>query len=103
MYPYIRESRRIRARFAVTENHVATAARGRPVAARFEDSVDVGGYRLDPVEWNTGESTGLLAAFCLERRLTPAQVDGDAELTGEFQGLLRAEGVELEWPEVGAA
>jgi hypothetical protein len=55
MAPYIRESRRIRALFTVTENYVATEARmretGRPKdevrAATFEDSVGVGAYRID--------------------------------------------------------
>jgi hypothetical protein len=63
--------------------------------------VSNGCYRLHPVEWNIGESAGLLAAFCLERGLTPAQVHASAELTTDFQALLRAQGVELEWPDVG--
>jgi hypothetical protein len=47
-YPYIRESRRIRAEFTVLEQHVSTAARA-PVATAeyFEDSVGVGSYRID--------------------------------------------------------
>lgn len=40
-YPYIRESRRIRAEFTVLEQHVAK------VAATFPDSVGVGSYRID--------------------------------------------------------
>lgn len=46
--PYIRESRRIRAEFTVTENHVGVAARG-PVegAEDFPDTVGVGSYRID--------------------------------------------------------
>ena len=154
MAPYIRESRRIRARFTVTENHVATAAREEPAAAHFKDSVGIGCYRLDlhpstggrnyvdisslpfqiplgalipvrvenlipacknigtthisngcyrlhPVEWNIGEAAGLLAAFCLDRGLTPAQVHVDAALTADFQTLLRAQGIEIEWPSPG--
>lgn len=61
-YPYIRESRRIRARFTVTEAHVGTEMRcgvdhipGQPlppglVGARaepFVDSVGIGHYRID--------------------------------------------------------
>jgi hypothetical protein len=51
-YPYIRESRRIRARFTVTENHVGAAARGiragQPGQGEpFPDSVGVGCYRID--------------------------------------------------------
>jgi hypothetical protein len=51
-YPYIRESRRIRAKLTVTENHVGVDARKsagkNPKAAeQFEDSVGVGFYRID--------------------------------------------------------
>ena len=46
-YPYIRESRRIRAVFTVTENHVGTEARGGKEAEVFMDSVGVGCYRID--------------------------------------------------------
>ncbi len=46
-YPYIREARRIRAVFTVTENHVGAEAReGRP-AEPFHDSVGIGSYRID--------------------------------------------------------
>ncbi len=51
-YPYIRESRRIRAEFTVTELHVGTAARGKNSAAEitaeaFPDSVGLGSYAID--------------------------------------------------------
>jgi hypothetical protein len=54
-YPYIRESRRIRAEFTVREQHVGKAARlaalgqsGQDLkAVQFPDSVGVGFYRLD--------------------------------------------------------
>jgi hypothetical protein len=51
-YPYIRESRRIRAVFTVTENHVGAEARGikrgQPgQGEEFPDSVGVGCYRID--------------------------------------------------------
>jgi len=54
-YPYIRESRRIRAEFTVLEQHVGTAARakllGQPEnklrAEEFPDSVGIGHYRID--------------------------------------------------------
>ena len=61
--PYIRESRRIRARFTVTENHIGLEARGGPKmpphgaahldaatlphAEQFRDSVGIGCYRID--------------------------------------------------------
>ena len=46
--PYIRESRRIRAAFTVTENHVGVEARaGQDVSETFADSVGIGYYRID--------------------------------------------------------
>lgn len=61
---YVRESRRILAEFAVTENHVGTEARmestGKPreevTAAEFGDSVGVGAYRIDLHPSATGEN-----------------------------------------------
>lgn len=55
MAPYVRESRRIKALFTVTENHVGTDARGKRTgkppgeftAEPFADSVGVGSYRID--------------------------------------------------------
>ncbi len=151
--PYIRESRRIRSRFVVTEQHIGQEARGQDQAAVFKDSVGIGSYRIDlhpstgrdnyidipslpfqiplgalipervenllpacknigsthisngcyrlhPVEWNIGEAAGALAAFCLEGGYVPHQVYESEKLTEEFQDLLRAQGVELEWPQV---
>jgi len=53
-YPYIRESRRIRAEFTVLEQHVGTEARRKLsspsadlVAEHFHDSVGIGSYRID--------------------------------------------------------
>ena len=45
--PYIRESRRIRAEFTVTGNHVGTDARNGACAEKFDDSVGIGCYRID--------------------------------------------------------
>jgi hypothetical protein len=46
-HPYIRESRRIKAEFTVTELHVGYDARQSDQAEFFEDSVGVGCYRID--------------------------------------------------------
>ncbi len=50
-YPYIRESRRVRAEFTITELHVGTEAReklaGSDVAAPFADTVGIGSYAID--------------------------------------------------------
>ncbi|MEO6435032.1 MAG: FAD-dependent oxidoreductase [Tepidisphaeraceae bacterium] len=56
-----------------------------------------GCYRLHPVEWNIGESAGLLAAFCIEKKVSPRAVREKKALLEEFQTLLRGEGVKLNW------
>jgi FAD-dependent oxidoreductase family protein len=45
--PYIRESRRIRGLYTVTEADVALEVRGDRGAARYPDSVGIGSYRID--------------------------------------------------------
>ena len=60
-----------------------------------------GCYRLHPVEWNIGEAAGALAAFCLDENTTPRAVRNGPQLA-EFQARLKADGVELEWPELRA-
>jgi hypothetical protein len=57
-----------------------------------------GAFRVHPVEWSIGEAAGLLAAFCLERRVAPRAVRSREALLEEFQSLLRRQGVELTWP-----
>ena len=56
-----------------------------------------GCYRLHPIEWNIGEAAGNLAAFCLEKDLSPKQIRNDSRLLEEFQDLLVNKGFELEW------
>ena len=58
-----------------------------------------GCYRLHPVEWNIGESAGLLAAMSLDLGKPPRFVREDASTLQHFQDQLIAEGVALEWPE----
>ena len=149
-FPYIRESRRIKALRTVVEQDVSVHFQPGPAAAHFEDSVGVGWYpidihragpedvgistrtrpfqiplgalipvrmrnliaaaknigtthitngcyRLHPVEWNTGEAAGALAAFCLEHGRPPAAIHQDKELRSRFQLSLSAEGVPLSW------
>ena len=57
-----------------------------------------GAYRLHPVEWNTGEAAGHLAAFCAARRTLPRAVHASPSATAELQRELAAAGVELAWP-----
>ncbi len=56
-----------------------------------------GAYRLHPIEWNIGESAGLLAAWCAARNTLPAAVYRSAEQTREFQKSLIARGIPLYW------
>ncbi|MEI6425609.1 MAG: FAD-dependent oxidoreductase, partial [Lentisphaerota bacterium] len=148
--PYIRESRRIRAMYTVTEHDVSRELMGESALPWFDDSVGIGSYsidlhpsgngcnyihlrsvpfqiplrslipvriknllpacknigtthissgcyRLHPVEWNIGESVGLLAAFCLQHKYLPAQVAATPNILKEFQQLLINQKIALEW------
>jgi hypothetical protein len=157
-YPYIRESRRIRAEFTVLEQHFRTDLHPKgPVL--YGDSAGTGGYRIDihergrrgqsqtlelqgkhwtqqlplgaliprrvenvlaacknlgvthvtngafrlhPNEWNIGESAGALAAYCVSKKLMPRQVRNTPAILADFQRVLKARGVELQWdkPEI---
>ncbi|MCC6798425.1 MAG: FAD-dependent oxidoreductase [Candidatus Hydrogenedentes bacterium] len=158
-YPYIRESRRIKAEFTVLEHHVGKAARQiftgenceECKAEFFPDSVGIGYYRIDlhpssggdnyidvdsmpfqiplgalipkrvenllpacknlgtthitngcyrlhPVEWNIGESAGVLAAWCIDKNQSPRAVRANAESLTAFQRMLESFGVRLSWP-----
>jgi hypothetical protein len=58
-----------------------------------------GCYRLHPVEWNVGEASGALAAYCLREKLTPRRVRNLPGRRRDFQQMLtRTLGFELEWP-----
>lgn len=57
-----------------------------------------GCYRLHPVEWNIGEASGALAAYCLDRGISPRSVQNDKAELADFQKLLTKHGVELAWP-----
>ena len=58
-----------------------------------------GCYRLHPVEWNIGEAAGALAAYCLDKGLSPRQVRNTESCLRDFQCLLKEQlGVPLDWP-----
>lgn len=57
-----------------------------------------GCYRLHPVEWNIGESAGSLVAFATGKKVIPGAVRENEDLLNEFQDLIRAQGIETEWP-----
>jgi hypothetical protein len=59
-----------------------------------------GCYRLHPVEWNTGESAGLLAAQALRIKTAPRRIRNNETLRGEFQDWIQAQGVEIAWPKL---
>lgn len=143
--PYIRESRRIRSLFTVTETHIAKGGN-----AAFSDSIGVGSYpidlhittksnrffyepsepftiplgallpvkmknllpacknigtthltngcyRLHPVEWNVGESCGLLVAYALQNGVSPLEIYKNASELVRFQDFLRGNGIQLYW------
>jgi hypothetical protein len=158
-YPYIRESRRIKALFTILEEHVGKENRELVVnaeeakkAATFPDSVGVGYYpidlhpsnkglnqlnlqvlqfqiplgalipketenllpacknigtthitngcyRLHPVEWNIGESVGMLVSYAIQKKITPREIHADSQLLNDFQQLIRSQGVETQWPD----
>ena len=47
MYPYIRESRRIKAEFTILEQHINPMARKEETAEKFKDTVGIGHYSMD--------------------------------------------------------
>lgn len=56
-----------------------------------------GAYRLHPIEWNIGESAGILAAFCIRHRHLPAEVYESQSLITELQRQLLGDGIPLYW------
>ena len=56
-----------------------------------------GAYRLHPIEWNIGESAGVLAAWCAAQGSTPRSVYENREMLSAFQDLLTANGISLHW------
>lgn len=145
MSAYIRESRRIKSLFTVTETDIRKGGK-----ADFADSVGVGSYpidlhittkshsffyepselftiplgalipvrmrnllpacknigtthltngcyRLHPVEWNIGESCGLLAAYSLQNGVSVREIYKNAETLARFRTFLKENGIQLDW------
>jgi hypothetical protein len=57
-----------------------------------------GCYRLHPVEWNIGESAGLLATRAVQTKTSPRRIRSNEKLRKEFQDWIQAQGVEIAWP-----
>jgi hypothetical protein len=85
--PYIRESRRIRARYTVVEQDLSLAVRGDQGAKKYHDSVGVGMYRID-LHPSTGGDNYLDVASC------PFQIPLGA-LIPEIGGNLLAAGKDI--------
>ena len=54
-----------------------------------------GCYRLHPIEWNIGEVAGYVAAYCMDKGLTPAELL-EKEVK-PFQAFLEEKGIQLHW------
>lgn len=87
MRPYIRESRRIKAEFTVTEQHVGVEARteaGLPIGSEvFSDTVGVGSYRIDLHPSTSGRNYVDVSSY-------PFQIPLGALLPVRVQNLLPA-------------
>jgi hypothetical protein len=59
-----------------------------------------GCYRLHPVEWNIGESAGVLAAHAVAMKQSPRSVRNNPNLLSDFQKRLQSQGVELQWSRI---
>ncbi|BBH19439.1 FAD-dependent oxidoreductase [Paenibacillus baekrokdamisoli] len=58
-----------------------------------------GCYRLQPTEWNIGESAGYLAAYAVIHGITPHEVRGEPHHLNSFLELLDREGIQTHWPD----
>lgn len=57
-----------------------------------------GAFRLHPVEWNIGEAAGTLAAYCIEKGISPRAARNTDKHLQEIQRRLLLNGAELQWP-----
>lgn len=82
--PYIRESRRIRARFTVTEAHIGKEMRGPHTGSElFDDTVGIGFYRIDLHPSTSGRSYIDIDCF-------PFQIPLGALIPADVSNLLAA-------------
>jgi FAD dependent oxidoreductase len=59
-----------------------------------------GCYRLHPVEWNIGESTGAVAAHAVRTKNPPRRIRNSEKLLKQFQARIMEQGIEIEWPKL---
>lgn len=56
-----------------------------------------GCHRLHPVEWNIGESAGILAAYAIKHSVEIRTIHEDKSLLGAFQKELLSDGIPVAW------
>lgn len=61
-----------------------------------------GCFRLHPVEWNVGEVSGQVAAYCLDTGHTPHELAEKPDIFSDFVRRLHTTGVETQWPQAKA-
>jgi hypothetical protein len=53
---------------------------------------------VHPVEWSIGEAVGMLAAYAVDKNITPHAVREKEHMLEEFQELIRSQGIDTHWP-----
>jgi hypothetical protein len=56
-----------------------------------------GAYRLHPIEWNVGETSAALAAYCIDEKVTPQAAVQDSGSILAIQAKLLAAGIPIFW------
>ena len=56
-----------------------------------------GCFRLHPVEWNIGESAGMLAAYAIKTAASPREIRENTGLLRSFQRSLLHQGISIAW------
>jgi hypothetical protein len=56
-----------------------------------------GAYRLHPIEWNIGESAGIVATFCVLKNCLPRDIYESELLLRDLQSELLRNGIPLNW------
>jgi hypothetical protein len=59
-----------------------------------------GCYRLHPVEWNIGESAGMLAAQAVKTKTAPRRIRHNEQILRQFLEEIQKQGIETNWPKV---
>ena len=59
-----------------------------------------GCYRLHPVEWNIGESAGLLAAQAVKTKTPPRRIRHNEQILRQLLEEIQKQGIETNWPKM---